>query len=102
MPAVLIVKPQVLVYFEVFLKSTLPKCSKDSMNFLISSFKDLTFGANKARLKFKFREEGENVLVLLNRKVLEEIMQGKFSIYFGKIIFFKWYFIIQILEGIFV
>lgn len=58
------------------------------MNFLFSIFKNLTTGANKARLKFKFRE-GEIVFVLLNRKVLEEIMQRKFSIYFGKIKFLK-------------
>lgn len=36
----------------------------------------MTSRANKARMKFKFREEEENVFVLLDRKVLEEIMQG--------------------------
>lgn len=47
------------------------------MNFLISIFKNLSSGTHKTGLKFNFREEGENVVVLLYRKVLEEIMQGK-------------------------
>lgn len=43
---------------------------------------NLTSGTNKARLKFKFREERGNEVVLFNRKVLEEIMQRKFHYFF--------------------
>lgn len=72
--------------------------------FLISSFENLASGANKARLKF--RAEGGNVVVLLNRKLLVEIMQGKFSNDFsktwGKKKKKKLYFIIHVWEGIFV
>lgn len=50
--------------------------------FLISSFENLASGANKVRLKF--RAEGGNMVVLLNRKLLVEIMQGKSSDYFSK------------------
>lgn len=52
----------------------------------------MTSGVVKARVKFKISEEEGNVVVLFNKNVLEEIMQGKFSIYFGKIIFLKYHF----------
>lgn len=83
-------------FFSVVLNSILPKCSKDCMKFLISSFKNMTSGASKAILKFKIREEGGNVVVLLNWKVLEGIMQEN-SIFIlvklnFKIVFLKYHF----------